>query len=316
MFLYEIQASEYESPFLRDGWERVPNFILLKQEFETFLQLFLLNNTTIHIVVPNNREAQESLLKFEKKAQKTRLLSHLDTDITSIPFRTPSSSSYLSSSFISSLSFGSIHENFAIHYNFLCLVSENRINIFDNILKSFIKKLGDKPKEKIENDKKENLNKLHPKDLEKTLEKCSKILPRCYFGDLKENEEDEETEDNHFVIRNFRGLSLLSMKERSIQEEMEEEEDDNQLLATRKVTITPSGPLFGLKEIEFSNRVLRKYANNLDGFLRIRFADDNMQDSRNMKHVVNHFFRYSVKVTPHPDTNIKYFKYYSFTLYC
>ena len=294
MFLYEIQAGDYESPFLRDGWERAPNFILLKQEFENFLHLFILNNTTIHIVVPKTPETNESLIKFEKKSQKTRLMKQFETDIICSSFRPPSPSSYLSSSFISSLSFGKENENFSIHYNFLCLVSENRISIFDNTLKSFIKKLGERSKDKNssrDNDKKEVSSSVHPNDLEKTLEKLAKILPRCYFGDLKEPDRDD-------VISYFDNLFPKFANERQIQEELEDEKDDNQLLATRKVTITPSGPLFGMKEIEFSNRILRKYANNLDGFMRIRFADDNMQDSRNMKHVVNHFFRYSVKVPP------------------
>lgn len=269
-FLYEVEDHEYENPFLREKWERVENFTLFKKKIDGMERLFYMNNSTMRIRMNNN----DNLLKLQEKVKRARLLKELTKKIKTRE-EIKDQDTYLSEFFLNTISFGSEENDFNIRYNLLCLVSENKLSIYDQIMLNKLKSLTT-----TEN---------NPKVIEKALEDLFRLSKRAYFGDF--------ADQNIKYFRDFAqninfDVTFDSMYKRSERElKLASSYNDLMLLETRKITITPSGTLFSLKEKEMSNRILRKYKNNLSNFLRVKFADDNLQDTKSMKFVVDKNFR-------------------------
>ena len=119
--------------------------------------------------------------------------------------------------------------------------------------------------------------------LEKTLEDIFRVQRKDFFGSFDPQKSD------------FRDL-FEGIAERSRRELALRRDGTDLLLETRKITVTPSGIVFDLKEKEMSNRILRKYQENLSRFLRVKFADDNLEEIRSMKYVVDRHFRRLMQV--------------------
>ena len=58
------------------------------------------------------------------------------------------------------------------------------------------------------------------------------------------------------------------------------------MIFIRRIIMTPSGPLYGLMEPEMSNRVIRKYHQYSDNFLRMTLYDDIHQTVKRMRYVL------------------------------
>ena len=117
--------------------------------------------------------------------------------------------------------------------------------------------------------------------IESVLEEMCKRLPRGFFSTSKDN--------------SFSDIFDLLKKRKKRSMGLEPKASFFHILKTRKISLTPSGVSYSLKEPEMSNRVLRKYQEDLDLFLRVKFADDDMDDTKNMKFVIYRFFKPKVE---------------------
>ena len=59
----------------------------------------------------------------------------------------------------------------------------------------------------------------------------------------------------------------------------------------RRITMTPSGVIYNLKEPEMNNRLIRQNTKYIDYFIRATFLDDNMSKPKNIYYISTQLFR-------------------------
>lgn len=258
IYLQNPNKSQYEAPNLRLSWPRVHNFFLIDNRLiDEIHKIYLTNNTVLKLKL--HRKHESSLIDFQEKLKIMNLLKQKKKKTMEYKLYEQDNDS-LSENFMKSLKFKDEKTSFNIQYNILCLLTENKISIHDPEVKTII----------------EILPELDGLVTEATLEDLIKLLNRGFFSD----------EDNSFHdIFN----SLYKRKKRD--KGLNYSDSLFHILKTRKVTLTPSGVLFGIKEPEMSNRVLRKYEEFLDLFMRIKFSDDDLDDTKNMRFVIYKYFK-------------------------
>lgn len=258
IYLQNPNKSQYEAPNLRLSWPRVHNFFLIENHLiDEIHKIYLTNNTVLRIKLHKKHES--SLLDFQEKVKVMNLLKPKKKK--SIEYKLyERDHALLSENFLKNLKFKDEKTSFNIQYNILCLLTENKISIHDPEVIEIIKIMPE----------------LDGFVTEATLEDLIKLLNRGFFSD----------EDNSFQ-EIFQNLYKRKKRDKGLNYS----DSLFHILKTRKLTLTPSGVLFGVKEPEMSNRVLRKYEKYLDLFMRMKFSDDDMDDTKNMRFVIYKYFK-------------------------
>lgn len=249
--------AQYEAPYLRMSWPRVHNFFILEHPLiDEIHRIYLMNNTVLKMKFHISNEI--FLKHFQEKIKNMGILKKRKSNIKYQLF--DNKIPLLTSQILQQLSFKDIHISFNVKYNLLCLLTENKISVYDPEVFDLIKDLPN----------------LSPDYLEMTIEDLCKILPRGFFSD--------ETNSFQEIFKN-----VLKRKKRG--RGLDPRNSFFHILKTSKITLTPSGIIYSQKEPEMSNRVLRKYEKDLNFFLRVKFADDDLDDTKNMKFVIYKYFK-------------------------
>ena len=68
-------------------------------------------------------------------------------------------------------------------------------------------------------------------------------------------------------------------------------ENRDKISFVRRCILTPSGPVYNIKEPEMSNRLLREFSRESEFMMRASFLDDNLDYARNMRFITDKLFR-------------------------
>ena len=257
IYLQNPNKAQYEASFLRLSWPRVHNFFLLNNHLiDEIHKIYLMNNTVLKLKFKKSNE--NNLGYFQEKIKSMNIMKKIKGNIKYESFT--KESTLLTKEVFEMIKFQNPQMTFNLKYNMLCLLTENKISVYDDEILEIIQKF----------------NELKPEIIESTLEDLCKILHR---GFLSNNDES------------FKEIFVDVYKRKSKSRILEKQMSELNILKTRKISLTPSGILFNLKEPEMSNRVLRKYKDDLDLFLRVKFADDDLDDTKNMKYVIYKYFK-------------------------
>ncbi|EAS06076.2 RNA-dependent RNA polymerase RdRP2 (macronuclear) [Tetrahymena thermophila SB210] len=156
--------------------------------------------------------------------------------------------------------------SFNLSYSILTLISHNKLSVVK--LREFLDYID----LQIRDGKSEYI-------LEKGIQyyyNQKKEINRLNFTAFQILFQDVQRQENYFKIQEIRAKR------------------DVKVIATRRVSITPSGLIYNLKELELSNRVLRIFQDSTDSFIRGTFQDDSLENAKHMKYV-SRYFRQKLK---------------------
>ncbi|KAL4432702.1 hypothetical protein ABPG74_011523 [Tetrahymena malaccensis] len=244
----------------KNTWTRVDNFFALDISNE-LKRIEFVNNTVICIEIEN--EASSAFQKLLKNSFSNVFKNDCDISISYnekyFPKELENDLDTQWDRLINKIKFN-------LSYSILTLISHNKLSVVK--LKEFL----DYIQKQIDDGKSEYI-------LEKGIEYYynQKIeIDRLNFSSFKKLFEDVSRQENYLKIQESRAKR------------------DVKVIATRRISITPSGLIYNLKELELSNRVLRIFQDSTDQFIRATFQDDSLENARHMKYI-SRYFRQKLK---------------------
>ncbi|KAL4479119.1 hypothetical protein ABPG72_008949 [Tetrahymena utriculariae] len=244
----------------KNTWTRVDNFFALNIDNE-LKRIEFVNNTVISIEIEN--EINESFQKILKQS-----FSNVFKDNCSMPISNVTNSFPIQAENDLDYSWERLLKNYSFNlsYSILTLISHNKLSVVK--LKEFLDYI----------DRQKQLGKSEY-ILEKGIEyyyNQKNQIDRLNFAPFITIFKDVQRQENYLKIQESRAKR------------------DVKVLATRRVSITPSGLIYNLKELELSNRVLRIFQDSTDQFIRGTFQDDSLENAKHMKYV-SMYFRQKLK---------------------